>query len=373
MRQERLSGGFGYRTVSVVGAVALCAGIAVTSGARATSTSTANCAPVEILSNRGSGDSIYDKHNGLGAPGYAVWRQLEKLIPGVGYPWANPYSAVGVFGWDLRQLANGAGAGTKLSGLGLGAYHDSAVEGTSKLASQITTFAAKCRNVSKLVLIGYSQGAQVAGDVFQRKLTTAEKKMVAAVVLFGDPYFNGGDRKVARSSFSGRRDGILGRRPAFKTGDSLVLSYCHSHDPICQGLFFRVGPTRTPDPGSLTFRQHLNYTGFGEPTEIAVQVAKKLQGHVPRYATTTEETQMKRAITDQACGPRAAVVSRKDPRFGVIIAQFVCGASTYSHWFLRRESTSPTASWSKVDVRSGGIDEDSGCTTVPVPADIRCY
>jgi hypothetical protein len=71
---------------------------------------------------------------------------------------------------------------------------------------------------------------------------------VDAVILFGDPYFNGGDRKHDSGSFSGRRDGVLGKRPAFNTS-ALVRSYCHSHDPVCQGFFFRVGPTRTPTSG----------------------------------------------------------------------------------------------------------------------------
>jgi hypothetical protein len=93
-------------------------------------------------------------------------------------------------------------------------------------------------------------------------LTEAERKRVAAVILFGDPYFNGGDRAVDRGSFSGRRDGILGRQSRF-SDTPLILSFCHSHDPICQGIGFRIGPTRTPDAGALTFRKHLNYTTSG--------------------------------------------------------------------------------------------------------------
>ena len=57
--------------------------------------------------------------------------------------------------------------------------------------------------------------------------------MVAAMVLFGDPYFNRQAKKVDRGSYSGRRGGILGERPLFDH-KAFILSYCHSHDPICK-------------------------------------------------------------------------------------------------------------------------------------------
>jgi hypothetical protein len=71
--------------------------------------------------------------------------------------------------------------------------------------------------------------------------------MVAAVVLFGDPYFNRHDSNVDRGTFSERRGGILGERPQF-SGRAVVLSYCHSHDPICQGVASRIGPVPVVDP-----------------------------------------------------------------------------------------------------------------------------
>jgi hypothetical protein len=191
--------------------------------------------------------------------------------------WANPYSAVGVFSWDWRQIANGAGAITKLSGLGLGAYHDSVVQGEGLLSAKLHSLIRTCGGKTAIVLAGYSQGAQVTADVFQRDLSDAERSHVSALVLFGDPYFNGGDRAVDRGSFSGRRDGVLGRRTKFASqGSTLILSYCHSHDPICQGFFFRVGPTRTLDPGALTTQQHKNYTSFGEPEDAAAQIAARI-------------------------------------------------------------------------------------------------
>jgi hypothetical protein len=232
------------------------------------------------LASRGSGDTL-GKDEGLSAPGLQLVTRLNQLAPGT-QSWANPYSAVGVFAWNWRQLVNGLGAGTKLSGLGLGAYHASAVDGSQALATKVTDeVGSRCGQTTKLVLVGYSQGAQLTADVFQRTLTAAQRKQIVAVVLFGDPYFNGGDRTVDRGSFSGRRDGLLGKRATFTPETTLVLSYCHSHDPICQGFFFRVGPTRTLDPGALTLRQHTNYTSFGEPQQAAATIAKLLRTSGP--------------------------------------------------------------------------------------------
>ena len=247
------------------------------------------CPAAAVLASRGSGDTP-GKDKGLGAPGLAFFTVLDQLDPGV-QPWANPYNAVSIFSLDPRKLINGAGALTQTSGLHVGAYHDSVVDGEKRLTAKIAATVAACQAKTKIVLVGYSQGAQVTADVFERSLSDSERSEVAAVVLFGDPYFNGGNRAVDRGSFSGRRDGLLGRRPSFgSTGKTLVLSYCHSHDPICQGIFFRLGPIRTLDPGSLTFAQHKNYTDFGEPQAAAALVAKLLPrstGATPTGTTTT--------------------------------------------------------------------------------------
>jgi Cutinase len=81
------------------------------------------------------------------------------------------------------------------------------------------------------LLVGYSQGAQVTGDVVQ-KLSADLLSHVLGVALFGDPYFNTRDYRVDRGNHQ-HLDGLLGTRPIF-TGVS-VLSYCHKYDPICQG------------------------------------------------------------------------------------------------------------------------------------------
>lgn len=233
------------------------------------------CPAVAVLASRGSGDTL-GKDNGLSAPGKLFASQLADLVGDV-RPWANPYHAVGVFSLNLRkfgpQLLNGIGGASKLSGLGLGAYHDSVLGGEQALRRKLADLAANCGRLTAVVLVGYSQGAQVTADVYQRDLTATEKRMVVGSVLFGDTYFNRHDKAVDRGSYSGRRGGLFGERPIFH-GSATVLSFCHSHDPICQGVGERVGPIPVIDPGSLTFRQHTNYDRFGEPREAAVALSK---------------------------------------------------------------------------------------------------
>ena len=238
------------------------------------------CATVAVLASRGSGDTL-GQDKGLSAPGQQFATHLAQLLGGAATPWANPYPAVGVFSWPwqhMSQLVNGLGAATKLSGLGLGAYHDSVVNGETKLASEIKLLESSSCATTPLVLVGYSQGAQVTADVYQRDLTDAQRQMVAAIVLFGDPYFNATNKTVDRGSYSGRRNGLLGTRPTFPTNErTLILSYCHSHDPICQGFYYRLGGTNISfDPATIPPHQHTNYTNFNEPQKAAQQIANAL-------------------------------------------------------------------------------------------------
>jgi hypothetical protein len=89
---------------------------------------------------------------------------------------------------------------------------------------------------AQIVLTGYSQGAQVTADVYQNMT----QQHVAGVVFFGDPYFNSKDAIVDRPSMGGYkagRNGALGARPLFGMSvpwASVVLSYCHMNDPVCQ-------------------------------------------------------------------------------------------------------------------------------------------
>jgi len=143
---------------------------------------------------------------------------------------SNPYPAVGFSLTDIRKLLNFIGAGL---GIGpLGAYHASVVDGEKWLRREIASEIGACPG-TKLLLVGYSQGAQVTGDVYQRYVSATQRKHILAVALFGDPYFNPSDATADRGGFLHSRPGVLGKRRSFG-GDRRIVSYCHYHDPICQ-------------------------------------------------------------------------------------------------------------------------------------------
>ncbi|KAF7878821.1 hypothetical protein EAF04_000024 [Stromatinia cepivora] len=85
--------------------------------------------------------------------------------------------------------------------------------GSTTMASLTNTAAAKCPS-AKLVLGGYSQGAQVLHNA-AKTLSADVTAKIAAVIMFGDP-----DNGQA-----------VGTVPTSK-----VLSICHDQDIICTGL-----------------------------------------------------------------------------------------------------------------------------------------
>ncbi|KAF2640467.1 cutinase [Massarina eburnea CBS 473.64] len=84
--------------------------------------------------------------------------------------------------------------------------------GSAKMLSLINQAASKCPS-TKIVLGGYSQGAQLVHNA-AAKLTSAVTAQIAAVVVFGDP--NNGKAVGSVSS-------------------SLVKSFCHTQDVVCSG------------------------------------------------------------------------------------------------------------------------------------------
>jgi streptogramin lyase len=184
------------------------------------------CPAYGVVDSRGSGEPG-GKLSPLAA---AVLVELQARHPGerVADYW-NPYPAVGLTDSPL-EWANALGAALHIGPLG--AYHGSVVDGKRWLRDFISRELRTCPAI-KLVLVGYSQGAQVTGDVYQRDVTRAEKRNILAVLLFGDPYFNPSDRRADRGSYDHRRAGALGERRAFG-GDPRVESFCHYHDPVCQ-------------------------------------------------------------------------------------------------------------------------------------------
>jgi hypothetical protein len=204
--------------------------------------------------------------------------EWKRLHPGVFIPVIkNPYPAAGALSFPK--------AGLKLPGK----YHRSVVDGKTYLGQVLSRHASTCRG-QKILLTGYSQGAQVTADEVQ----TNQVSVIFGVALFGDPYFNSRD-PVDRGGFSYGRNGWLGQRPLFDSSQrEHVLSYCHYHDPVCQGA------------GLYGDSQHTNYDGVGEPEEAAryfTWLAAGAQAGV-RPPTAREAIAITKAINEMAHDPK---------------------------------------------------------------------
>jgi len=148
------------------------------------------------------------------------------------------------------------------------AYFDSVANGVQVSAQNVADVEALCPR-AWLVLGGYSQGAQVTREVLAR-LGEAERRHVAAVVLFGDPYFSATEPNVLTlSNFNPRQDGLLRQLPVSAPPQIAagyggeVFSWCHLRDMVCQGIHFGNG-----------WSSHKTYAENAE--EAAARVAGRL-------------------------------------------------------------------------------------------------
>lgn len=124
-----------------------------------------------------------------------------------------------------------------------GNYRASVDEGVAELTRVLNREAASfCAGTSHYVLVGYSQGAQVIGDLIDRNLVpTTFSRNIKSVVFFGDPKFTiGAHRVIARSSYDPATNGQL-RPRALIAFDNLssktsLHSYCRERDPVCQAV-----------------------------------------------------------------------------------------------------------------------------------------
>jgi len=133
----------------------------------------------------------------------------------------------------------------------LGNYQNSVRQGVADLAEKIEATVASCP-ATKIVLAGYSQGAQVVGDTIagsgrrgQPAVDEAAIGRVAAITLFGDPTFTAGEPFNAANR---NRNGVFPRgRGALDAVADRTRSFCNTDDRFCQG--------------GRSLAAHLNYNG----------------------------------------------------------------------------------------------------------------
>jgi hypothetical protein len=217
------------------------------------------CKAVSIIFLRGSGQNI--NHENIDDPlngktfgtkeeqSYAFFNNINLRITGInkdltkefvsfhnqgGHTYG--YKALGADSFLSKASHNTA------STIRANAYYESMYDGSDALTQYLKSKIVNCPD-QKIVLGGYSQGAQVVGETLPR-LTTLERSKIAFAALYGDPKFNTKDGTsvykkgpwVRGNSFvlSG---GILGARVNYLPNDmrGKSASWCDFGDTICTG------------------------------------------------------------------------------------------------------------------------------------------
>lgn len=216
-----------------------------------------DCTDIVMIAARESGVAQSD-HDGIGRTGQIFRDTYLRRLNATGLTLAvRPvvYPAAPVFFEDVRPSP--AAAGPPFDPTPLNAYYAS--ERAGVLAAQRAIAAAaddieRCGGTQHIVLFGYSQGAQVMGDVLS-SLPPRTMSMLSGAALFADPQFNPReDPGVMKGDFDPEREGLFGARPALPPALSgKVVSYCRTKDVACQGLRLQPGaaPAYCPMPVRL--------------------------------------------------------------------------------------------------------------------------
>ncbi len=235
-------------------------------------TTTATCPPLQFFGVRGSGETGSDG-GGYGSTVQEFELTLAKLEPGL-HAAEVDYPAISVlYAWQKYTDA----------------YIASRVAGENALQTDLITFWHQCPK-TYVVLAGYSQGAQVVGNVADT-LQPADRARIAAVALFGDPKFNPRQPQVdvAATGYSPSRDGIVmhWHLPPPGMHDQLrqvpsdlvprVHSYCLKDDPVCNFTVVWALACSSLNPQQASDCPHLHYVVEEWPSKAAYWAAGLLK------------------------------------------------------------------------------------------------
>jgi outer membrane protein assembly factor BamB len=173
-------------------------------------------------------------------------------------------------------------------------YWASETEGELVLQNSVEGFARKCKT-TPLILIGYSQGAHAAGDVYAL-LSSRIRANVVALVLLGDTRFNPAQSTVDIGSYNAKLKGIWASAPfaatlakpersvrTFTAGESAAVhSYCLLYDPVCN---YSAANGVNCVPG--LYCVHTHYVDFDYTTAAAQWALTRLPGQPRKLALLT--------------------------------------------------------------------------------------
>ena len=185
------------------------------------------CAPLQFIGVRGLGETAAD-YNGYGRTVSAVGKAVTSLIPNaalteIDYPAAS-----------FAELLSHPET-----------YEISVQAGESALVAYLNNLAGgPCSQVTKVILAGYSEGADVVGNVLTDRLTEAQQDSVASAVMLSDPAFNPNQTVVDRGTFDdlyGVIASLTQPRIVPPRLTSAVVSFCQRGDPICNASDTNLG------------------------------------------------------------------------------------------------------------------------------------
>ena len=220
---RRLRGAFMRRTLTI-----LCSLIVLTTAlsipaVTAEPAAAAECPQVAILQARGSGQAFGNSANIAGLLAASADRRaraagLSTTVTEI------PYPAKGNFLWAAK---GGYEALVKY-------YGDSVRAGIATATAAVNDVAATCGTATRIVLVGYSQGAHVVGDAFENTDYSTQQR-VAALVMIADPRRNAlAPSEGARSPYFGVGSVLRwSPRHVGTTELAAVRSYCTGGDTIC--------------------------------------------------------------------------------------------------------------------------------------------
>ncbi|MGC5247127.1 cutinase family protein [Gordonia sp. DT219] len=148
--------------------------------------------------------------------------------------------------WEVHDLgASDEDYTTALWPVGAIGYNDDVARGKQQLIQQVATYQTACPN-SEIVIVGYSQGARVAGDVLSDiahgRATTTVDGVTYTISdsneirgeLYSDPRRDGDKSgRGIELSWVGLIPGLTLSGPRDGFGDIPVISYCTQGDGIC--------------------------------------------------------------------------------------------------------------------------------------------
>lgn len=233
---------------AVIAAATLVAGTTATVGTASAKTTTATCAQVVLIGVRGSqqaagtGDlgNTWSK-GGLGptVQGVAdyVTAHTSKAVrvAGLKYPAALPSDLVMARAFVTGQVQSLGKPGS--------VYGNSKLAGANALRAELNALAKACPKTST-VLVGYSQGAHVIGDVIatstRPQLSAAARSHIKAVALEADPAYRKAEPWDAAATIAGNGTFARGKGELASfngttvRGKGRVMSWCSSGDLFCQ-------------------------------------------------------------------------------------------------------------------------------------------